>query len=102
MDCADVCRASGCATRRFVQGPAGQEQREHAGWHPSCGSAVAPPLFAQRDAGYVTVAGSKTGGFFTLASGHVGGNYFAVAQSIAITPGSCAVRPRRRLVWPTI
>lgn len=43
---------------------------------------LAPPLFAQQEAENATVAGLKTGGFFSLASGDVAGNYFAVARAL--------------------
>jgi TRAP transporter TAXI family solute receptor len=43
---------------------------------------LATPLLAQQEAQDATAAGLQTGGFFTLASGDVGGNYFAVARAL--------------------
>jgi uncharacterized protein len=43
---------------------------------------LATPLLAQQEAADATAAGLKTGGFFTLAGGDVGGNYFAVARAL--------------------
>jgi hypothetical protein len=43
---------------------------------------LSTPLLAQQEAGDETVAGLNTGGFFTLAGGDVGGNYFLVARAL--------------------
>jgi TRAP transporter TAXI family solute receptor len=43
---------------------------------------LATPLLAQQEAPDATAAGLKADGFFTLASGDVGGNYFSVARAL--------------------
>jgi TRAP transporter TAXI family solute receptor len=43
---------------------------------------LATPVLAQQEAGSGTVAGLQPGGFFTLASGDVGANYFSVARAL--------------------
>jgi TRAP transporter TAXI family solute receptor len=43
---------------------------------------LATPLLAQQEATGATAAGLKADGFFTLASGDVGGNYFSVARAL--------------------
>ena len=43
---------------------------------------LAAPLLAQQEAEDGAVAGLQTGGFFTLAGGDVGGNYFSVARAL--------------------